>query len=165
MIIRWSSAPRTAWTGPYLHEEYLKYAVGEYYRVPLWELVYHDAVVSTWYWGDSNNRIPELWHKKDLFNILYGTVPMYLCGKENFEAMKHAIVKSYKNVCPIVEKVGYAEMVSHEFLTSDHKLQRTIFQTENKRIIITVNFGEQAYFTPEGERVRPMDYIVKEEEV
>ncbi|MEM1515362.1 MAG: glycoside hydrolase [Candidatus Bathyarchaeia archaeon] len=145
------------------HEEYLKYAVGEYYRVPLWELVYHDAVVSTWYWGDSNNRIPELWNKKDLFNVLYGTMPMYLVGKEEFEVMKYAIVRSYKYICPIIEKVGYAEMISHSFLTDDHKVQRTVFQTEEKRIIITVNFGTQAYLTPEGEIVRPMDYIVREE--
>jgi len=145
------------------HEEYLKYAVGEYHRVPLWELVYHDAVVSTWYWGDTSNRMPELWHKKDLFNILYGTVPMYLWGKEDFDAMKHAIVKSYKRGCPIVEKVGYADMVSHEFVTSDHKVQRTIFQDGNKKVTITVNFGEQVYVTAEEERIRPLDYIVKEE--
>jgi len=144
-------------------EEYLKYAVGAYHRVPLWELVYHDAVVSTWYWGDNSNRLPELWHKKDLFNILYGTAPMYLWGKEDFDAMKHAIVKSYKRVCPIVEKVGYAEMVSHEFVTSDHKVQRTIFQDGNKKVTITVNFGEQVYVTAEGERIRPLDHVVKEE--
>jgi len=145
------------------HEEYLKYAVGEYYRVPLWELVYHDAVVSTLYWCDTSNRLPELWHKKDLFNVLYGTAPMYMCDREMFKTMKYAILESYEYVCPVVEKIGYAEMISHEFLTNDHKVQRTIFQDGNKKTIITVNFGEKVYITPEGERIRPMDYIVKEE--
>ena len=48
------------------------------YRLPLWELVYHDCVVAQWYWGDYNNKLPSLWDKRDLFNVLYGTPPMFM---------------------------------------------------------------------------------------
>lgn len=39
---------------------------------------------------------------------------------------------------------------------------RSIFQDRNKRITIAVNFGE-AYVTPEGESIWPLDYIVRKE--
>lgn len=55
-----------------------KYQVGQKYRIPLWELVYHDSVVAYWYWGDYNNKLPAIWDKRDLFNILYYMVHL-LC--------------------------------------------------------------------------------------
>lgn len=44
----------------------------EAYRLPLFALVYHGCVVSYWYWGDYNNKLPALWGKRDLSNALYG---------------------------------------------------------------------------------------------
>ena len=58
-----------------------KYQVGERYRLPLWELVYHDCVCAHWYWGDYNNKLPKLWRKRDLFNALYGTVGMFMFNR------------------------------------------------------------------------------------
>ena len=59
-------------------ERLAKFQTGPYYRLPLWELVYHDCVVSQWYWGDYNNKLPKLWDRRDLFNALYGTPPMFM---------------------------------------------------------------------------------------
>jgi hypothetical protein len=45
-------------SGPYgtdTWENYDRWSMGHRYRAPLWELVFHDCVVSTWYWGDSND--------------------------------------------------------------------------------------------------------------
>ncbi len=55
-----------------------KFQTGCYYRLPLWELVYHDCVVAQWYWGDYNNKLPAVWDRRDLFNALYGTPPMFM---------------------------------------------------------------------------------------
>ena len=38
--------------------DFLKFQVGHFYRVPLWELVYHECVVAQWYWGDATNKSP-----------------------------------------------------------------------------------------------------------
>ena len=54
------------------------FQTGHRYRLPLWELVYHDCVVSHWYWGDYNNKLPSLWDRRDLWNALYGTPPMFM---------------------------------------------------------------------------------------
>jgi len=136
-------------------QDFLKYQVGAYYRIPLWELVYHDCTVSTWYWGDYNNKVPEVWDQRDLFNILYGTPPMWMFDREIWQRHKDRFLRCYRNVCPIARKVGYAEMLSHEFLTKDHLVQRTRFSNGTE---IVTNFGEKPFLCPDGVTVQPMGY-------
>jgi hypothetical protein len=60
---------------------YMKYGLGAYHRAPIWELVFHDCIATTWYWGDSTDYLyqaaPETIERKVAFNVLYGTMPMY----------------------------------------------------------------------------------------
>ena len=127
-----------------------KFQVGYRYRLPLWELVYHDCVVAQWYWGDYNNKLPALWDKRDLFNVLYGTPPMFMFNKQIWEDNKERFIQSYKNICPVVRSVGYSEMIDHQFLTSDRSVQRTGFENG---LSIVVNFGNSPYRLASGEDV------------
>ncbi|MDR0326897.1 MAG: glycoside hydrolase, partial [Planctomycetaceae bacterium] len=65
-----------------------RFQVNPALRLPLWELVYHDCVVAQWYWGDYNNKLPKVWRKRDLFNALYGTPPMYMFTQQNWNENK-----------------------------------------------------------------------------
>ncbi|GIX50284.1 MAG: hypothetical protein KatS3mg132_478 [Limisphaera sp.] len=123
------------------------YQVGWQYRLPLWELVYHDCVVAHWYWGDYSNKLPELWDLRDLFNLLYGTPPMFMFDRKLWSEQKDRFVQSYLTVCPVVRRVGYQEMTDHRFLTPDRSVQQTRF---GNGIAITVNFGDSAWRSPDG---------------
>lgn len=130
---------------PYMSptDNFKEYQVGVEKRIPFWDLVFHDCVVSTWYWGDASNRIPEYWHRKDLFNILYGNMPLFAIRDWNhWKEYEDRFVESYKNVCTVFEKVGYKEMLSHRFVTEDKKVQETVF-SENIRVV--VNFSDEEY--------------------
>ncbi|MFA6217700.1 MAG: glycoside hydrolase [Candidatus Omnitrophota bacterium] len=134
-------------------ESFLKYQVGVQYRTPLWELVYHDCMVTTWYWGDSSNRIPELWWKKDLFNILYGNMPLWaIRDYDHWKQYKLRFIESYNNVCPVFEKVGFLEMLSHRFVTDDKMVQETQFKGD---IRIFINFNEISCFD-----LKELNYII-----
>jgi len=147
MIKPWDEVP----------ERVAKFQVGQKYRLPLWELVYHDCVVAQWYWGDYNNKLPALWDKRDLFNILYGTPPMFMFNNQIWKMNKTRFVESYKNISPVARAVGYAEMTDHRFLTTDRSVQQTQFANG---ISVTVNFGDKLYRLPDGKKVEPMGYIV-----
>ena len=67
-------------------EQIAKFQTGHYYRLPLWELVYHDCTVAQWYWGDYNNKLPKVWDRRDLWNALYGTPPMFLFVRKRLGA-------------------------------------------------------------------------------
>ncbi|MDT8301967.1 MAG: glycoside hydrolase, partial [Sedimentisphaerales bacterium] len=138
-----------------------KFQVGHKYRLPLWELVYHDCVVAQWYWGDYNNKLPAIWDKRDLFNILYGTPPMFMFTRQVWDQYKNRFVQSYKDVCNVARAVGYAEMTDHRFLTSDRNVQQTSFANGTT---ITVNFGSEPYRLTNGEKLKTMGYHLKAEQ-
>jgi len=138
--------------------ELLKYQVGPYYRIPLWELVYHDCSVAMWYWGDSSNRFPELWDQRDLINVLYGTTPLFMLTPGVWETYRARFVQSYQATCPAARTLGYEEMMSHGFLTSDHTLQRS---TWSNGTTITVNFADTAQPLPEGGTIGSKSYVVR----
>ncbi|MCP4256519.1 MAG: hypothetical protein GY774_03220 [Planctomycetes bacterium] len=136
-------------------ERVAKFQVGQKYRLPVWELVYHDCVVAQWYWGDYNNKLPAIWDKRDLFNILYGTPPMFMFTRQVWNQYKNRFVQSYNNVCNVARAVSYAEMTDHRFLTPDRNVQQTSFANGTT---ITVNFSSQSYRLPNGEKLKPMGY-------
>jgi hypothetical protein len=126
--------------------EYEKWGIGHRNRVPLWELVFHEGIVTTWYWGDSNDFLieaaPEVTAKKDAFNILYGTIPMLWASRQgSWEVAREVFLRTYRNTCKLHEAIAGAEMVSHEFVTHDRAVQRTRFSDGTE---VIVNFGETA---------------------
>jgi len=140
-------------------ERVAKYQLGHAYRLPLWELVFHDCTVAQWYWGDYNNKLPALWDKRDLFNVLYGTPPMFMFNRKLWEENQARFAQSYRNTCPYVRRSGYSEMLDHRFLTTDRAVQQTLFANGQT---VTVNFGAAPFRLPNGKTVEPMGFAVAE---
>jgi len=153
----WKSNPRpTQMVGTRVaNDKYLKYSINEYTRVPLYELVYHDAVVTSWRWEDGNHHTPEIWWKKDLFNMLYGTAPLWSIDRERWDEYKYTFIDSYNMVCPWLQQIAYDELVSHRFVTADRIVQESVFSSGKK---IVVNFGDSDYFF-EGQTIKAKGFI------
>ncbi len=128
-------------------ERVAKYQLGESYRLPLWELVYHDCTVSYWYWGDYNNKLPSLWDKRDLFNVLYGVPPMFMFTAKYWQEHKDRFVQSYQLGENVWRSAGRSEMTDHRILSPDRTVQQTIFANGTK---VTVNFGSKDFKLPDG---------------
>jgi hypothetical protein len=138
--------------------DFLKFQIGVGYRIPLFELVYHDCMVDTWYWGDASNQEPEVWRQRDLWNVLYGTSPIYILDSSRWASQKDRLIQSYKDVSTADRAVGYAQMLTHVFLTPDHTVQQTRWSNGK---VITVNFGDQPYKATQT--VAPLGYEVTSE--
>ncbi|GAB4132605.1 hypothetical protein JCM17478_19520 [Thermopirellula anaerolimosa] len=129
-------------------QEYEKWGIGHRYRVPLWELVFHDCVVTTWYWGDSSDFLlqaaPEITPKKDAYNILYGTIPLLWADARRGSWRNHrdVFLRTYRNTCILHEAIAGTEMLDHEFLTEDRRVQKTTFSDGTWAV---VNFGPEPY--------------------
>lgn len=146
----WEEAPETV----------EKYQLGERFRIPLWELVYHDCVVSYWYWGDSSNKLPALTPKRDLFNALYGEPPMYVVTPETWQTQRNLIFTSYRRAEPVSRRVAALPMTDHRVLTENWQIQQSEF---GERIRVTVNFGTSDFVCENGKTVPAGSYIVEEE--
>lgn len=129
--------------GEYVADEhYHKWAINEQIRVPLYQLVYHDAIATTWRWDDASHHMPEIWWKKDLFDILYGTTPLWSIDRQRWEKFKNTFIDSYKNVCPWLGEIAWDELLHHRFVSDDHKVQESVFSSGRK---VVVNFGDTDY--------------------
>ena len=118
---------------------------------------FHDYVASTWVWRDPNfENITYAW-KKDLFNILYGTMPMWHMTKEIWQQHKDTIIKSYKKIQAIRYEIGFAEMRSFGWLTDDKSVQYSDWDTGHR---IIVNFGEKVYKGKDRLEVAPRSYVI-----
>jgi hypothetical protein len=140
--------------------DFLKFQIGVGYRIPLFELVYHDCMIDTWYWGDASNQEPEVWRQRDLWNVLYGTSPIYVLDPARWASQKDRLAQSYKDVSTSDRAVAYAQMLSHAFLTPDHSVQQTRWSNGK---VITVNFGSEPYASLHT--VPPLGYDIASEAV
>ncbi len=139
-------------------EDFLRFQVGPSYRIPLFELVYHDCVVSYYYWGDSSNRLPDWWSVRDLSNALYGTGPLWIMDYERWSRDKARFVQSYKTATETSARTGFSEMLDHRFLTADRTVQTTAFANGTR---VWVNFGKKAYTLPSGGTLEAGGYVVE----
>jgi len=108
--------------------------------------------------GDYNNKLPMLWDKRDLFNLLYATPPMFMFNRALWQENQARFVQSYRNTGPTVRRVGYCEMTDHRFLTPDRNVQQTAFANG---VTITVNFGPTPFSLPDGTVLEPMGFRVE----
>jgi hypothetical protein len=139
-------------------QDFFRFQVGPYYRIPLFELVYHDCVVSYWYWGDSSNRIPEVWKDRDLFNILYGTPPLWIVDPVIWANHEPRFIASYRDGRKTALRTRGSEMTEHTFDNADRTIQHSVFADGTR---VWVNFGTRRYTLRTGEILLPKSYIIK----
>lgn len=119
-----------------ISDEYREYGLGGAKRIPLWELVFGDCTVDYWYWGDSNGYLhsldPAISDRKDAFNVLYGTPPMYWIGSTHSfgwssDEGRKRLLQSFFHTSPWHRAVMFEELLNHEALSADRLVQRTTF--------------------------------------
>lgn len=142
MMRKWDEVP----------ERVARFQTGHRYRLPLWELVYHDCVVAQWYWGDYNNKLPALWRRRDLWNALYGTPPMYMFNRTEWNRDRDRFVQSYHIATPVHRRTMFHPMIDHRRLTPDGSVQQSRF---GDGTVVTVNFGEHPFRMPDGRDLAP----------
>jgi len=133
--------------------EFLKYGLPTQ-RIPFWELVYHDCVATTWYWGDSAGWFlkvaPEIKTMKDRITLLYGDMPL-LWSDVKFDWKNDSAehLETYYLTVPSMRDKFGVQMTAHAFLTDDLQVQKTTFANGSETV---VNFGEKP-FEYKGEQV------------
>jgi hypothetical protein len=105
------------WVIPYVDIVNQSGAVGKCVPLPLYNLVYHDAVLISF--GGRNDD-----HKNLLMGILYGGVPeLPLAANETDEERLNLI----RQMSALHRRVALLEMTNHEFLDDNHRHERTTF--------------------------------------
>jgi hypothetical protein len=137
---------------------YDNWAINPARRVPLWQLVFHDCSVGSWYPWDGNDVCHRFdghyQDQKDAMSVLYGTPAMFLVtgtsssgsGSQFFNTgfgQRQRWLQSYRNTCKIHEAIAPQEMTAHKFLTTDRLVQQTEWADGTK---IVANFGTNEFW-------------------
>lgn len=106
-------------------------------EVPLLNLMYHDSFMIPWMMRDGYDTDKKFDDFRFLDAMLNGGEG-YLAIDSNKEDIEKMTALS-----ELHEKVMFAEMTNHEFLSEDYKVQRTTFSNGVK---VTVDYNKETYF-------------------
>ncbi|MBQ7045917.1 MAG: hypothetical protein IJN65_05445 [Clostridia bacterium] len=124
-------------------------------RVPLWQMVYHECLITYSYWGDSTDDSVKQVDDKILFACLFGCPPIYSFSMSDFETVKPLIIKSYKKISEVHSKVALLPITEYTVLKDDYSLQTTVFGNEYR---VVANFAnEPAEYL--GTTIAPKDIL------
>jgi Glycosyl hydrolases related to GH101 family, GH129 len=119
------------------------YNTDETHRIPLFELMFHDHVASTWNWRNTNYQNTVTAPKKDLFNALYGTVPMYNMSTALWTDHATQFLASYQMTRGTRTRIGFSDMTGFGYLSDDREVQYTDWDGPGGTRVIA-NFSNRA---------------------
>ncbi len=139
-------------------DAYRRYGMNPATRIPLWDLVYHDSLVTTWYWGDGNGYFydiaPEWTEARDAWTILHAQMPMLWIDFVNpgqthcfgWDRHRSRMLRTIRETCHVQAALFGRTLRRHEFMSKDCTLQRNVFDGG----WVVVNLSD-----------RPQDYRVR----
>jgi glycosyl hydrolase family 129 len=109
------------------------------YRVPLYETVLHDSVISLDRWELSLYKLPEQRETRILLAMLYNTPLNFVLDKRTLTEHGAEMAELYRYFTFLRDAAGTAPMTGFRWLTADHLVQRTTFG--DQALTVTANFG------------------------
>ncbi len=118
------------------------------FRIPLYEIVFHDSLVATHEWGYGSFKFDDLDRSRELLELLYNVPPLYHLNLAEWQKRKDAIVEHFRFFSRLHRTTMTAAMTDFRWLTADRMVQRTTFENG---VEMTANFGQTAYADSRGE--------------
>lgn len=130
-------------------------AAGFGISVPLFNLVYHDAVVCYWQHGQPFGREDHENHV--LHDLLSGQPSSWSLVYEQWKDLLPLIKQCYELLGTLHKRTAHMEMTTHQFLSDDYAVQESRF-ADGTRVL--VNYGITTYETDEF-RIAPKGFRVE----
>ena len=140
-----------------LKPNYLYHYYDPRFRVPLYQMVFHDSVITTHHWGSGSLKFENAIGTLALLELLYNVPPLYHLNIEEFSKHKAWIKRHYTFFSPLHRQIGGQAMTDFQWLSKDKLVQRTEF---GDTVEIIANFGTDA-FEHEGVAIPGRSVVVK----
>ena len=109
-------------------------------------------------WRDTNFQSAQFAWKKELFNVLYGAMPMWHIDRQLWDLHKREMLASYQRIHAVRGRIGFAEMTNHGWLTPDRSVQFTEWNTGDR---VIVNFGDRPLALAGGGSVPARSFVMR----
>lgn len=124
-----------------MKERYQFFCYDPCFRLPLYEIVYHDSVVTTNHWQNGSLKFDNMIDTVELTELLYMVPPLYHMNLDEFAKHRDAMKKHYGFFSPLHRELGFSQMTDFEWLNPDRLLQRTVF---DDGVELVANFSHDA---------------------
>lgn len=130
------------------------------HKAPLFNLVYHDAITNFGKIQDPDNDITFNgdFRTKSLRNLLHGNGTLIFFAPYEYEGMREMIEMANELVAPVHRETFYEELIDHEYLSDDFKVQRSRF---SNNVEVIVNLGPVDQISNNGQKIPGYGYHVK----
>ena len=160
-VIGWGDADMKSKTSPYyvggywppegpaihikqvpLKPNYLYHYYDPRFRLPLYQIVFHDSVITTHHWGSGSLKFKNAIGTLALLELLYNVPPLYHLNIDEFSKHKAWIKRHYAFFSLLHRQIGGKPMTDFKWLREDKLVQRTEF---GDTVEIFANFGTDAF--------------------
>ena len=125
-----------------LKSRYFYFYFDPRFRLPLYQIVFHDSVVTTNHWHSGSLKFKNTVETLALLELLYNVPPLYHLNTARFSKHKAWIKRHYAFFSPLHRRVGGQAMTDFEWLRDDKLVQRTEF---GDTVEIFANFGTEPF--------------------
>ena len=125
-----------------LKPNYLYHYYDPRFRLPLYQIVFHDSVVTTNHWLSGSLKFENAIETLALLELLYNVPPLYHLNMAEFSKHKSWIQRHYAFFSPLHRHIGAEAMTDFEWLSDDRLVQRTEF---GDTVELLANFGTEPF--------------------
>jgi hypothetical protein len=125
-----------------LKPNYLYHYYDPRFRLPLYQIVFHDSVITTHHWGSGSLKFENAIETLALLELLYNVPPLYHLNIAEFEKHKAWIKRYYAFFSPLHKQIGGQAMTDFEWLSHDRQVQRIEF---GNMVEMYANFGTEPF--------------------
>lgn len=123
-------------------EDFRKARYDPAYRLPLYQAVFHGAVVTTDRWETPLLKFTGLGKVRTLLESLYDVPSMWSLDLRELRENRRPFISLYRFFSPIHRRIGDKPLSDFEWMMPDRMIQRTRFGDE---VELTANFGREQY--------------------
>ncbi|MHC4169286.1 MAG: glycoside hydrolase [Planctomycetota bacterium] len=121
-----------------MKEQYQFFYHNPRFRLPLYETVFHDSVVTTNHWQNGSLKFDNMIDTVELTGLLYMAPPLYHMNLDEFAKHGETMKRYYKFFSPLHRELGFSQMTDFNWLSPDRLLQRTVFED---KVEMVANFS------------------------
>lgn len=112
------------------------------FRLPLYQAVFHDSVITTHHWSNPTFKFKEQVRERILLELLYQVPPLYHLNQKEFTLRAEAIKAHYAFFSPLHKGTATLPLRDFRWLSPDHRVQSTLF---GHHLEFVANFRSEAY--------------------
>lgn len=122
--------------------DYEKTKYNPLYRIPLFQAVFHDSIVTTDRWEIPITKFKNIMKKRILIESLYGVPSNWVLDVKEIKKYSSELKKFSSFFTPYHKKIANLPLTKFKFLTTDNLIQQTKFGNE---VVVTANFSDKIY--------------------